>query len=242
MCVGLRGNRGQAHTAACGQQIRKTWRKASNMGCWSQTWGRVKESEPKPQRTGPQGVTRNAAFKDCMKWGVAQSRLHRQDSNSHKISLCCLEGGRLTGPPSNLAAPARSPSLEWLWVALSPPSALQNGAVCLRLLLTSETLVLGAPQLNLSSLRHLGPSLRPTLEWFGRMVKVEDEWVWPPGAPQHPPLHSFFLGRKCPLLPWPAVCRPSHSQQLPGAWPHRLCVHQASWDRAHSEVPLTHSR
>lgn len=24
------------------------------------------------------------------------------------------------GPPSNLAAPARSPSLEWLWVTLSP--------------------------------------------------------------------------------------------------------------------------
>lgn len=128
---------------------------------------RVKEREPKPQRTGPQGAIRNAGSKGCEKWEVAQSRQHGHDSDPHEISLCCLEGGHLTGPPSNLAAPTRSPSLEWLWVTLAPPSTLQSGAVCLLLLLTCETLVLGAPQgraqLSLASLRWPAAEPRPPL-------------------------------------------------------------------------------
>lgn len=60
---------------------------------------RVKESDPKPQRTGTQGAIGNAAFKGCRKWGVAR-RQHGHDSDStHKSGLCCLEGGHLPGPP-----------------------------------------------------------------------------------------------------------------------------------------------
>lgn len=156
-CVGLGGNRGQAHTAACGHQIRETWGKASNTDLGRRE--ELRRVSPNRRELGHKEQL-ESGFQGLQEVGVAQLRQHGHDSDSDKISLCVWrEGGHLTGPPSNLAAPDRSPSLEWLWVTLASPSTLQSGAVCLLLLLTSETLVLGAPngraQLNLASLRQL---------------------------------------------------------------------------------------
>lgn len=80
------GNRGQAHTAACGHQIREAWGKASNTDLGQRE--ELRRVSPNHREPG-----HKEQFQGLQEVGVAQLRQHGHDSDSNKISLCCLEGG-----------------------------------------------------------------------------------------------------------------------------------------------------